>query len=247
MPYTPQAWANGNAGGTPISAARLAYMEAGIAAAYDPPASTTEPGLVQLAKDFGGTSTEPTVPPLGEMVGGTKAAQGMWVAPGRIMAPTILVEGVTSGLVFRVGRACTIDRVAVQVTTAGSSGSVVRIGIYKLAYSATGALVATLLYDAGTVSGTTVAVVEANLTTPLPVPESTGLWVTATGQGTPTTQPVLASGDLNGLSLPFSTSTAALGNLGGLQASGNPSALPTSPTVSATNVPAPRVALRTSV
>lgn len=33
MTYTPQTWNNGAAGGTPISAARLGVMEAGIAAA----------------------------------------------------------------------------------------------------------------------------------------------------------------------------------------------------------------------
>lgn len=33
MPYSPQTWANGQIGGTPISAARLSHIEAGIAAA----------------------------------------------------------------------------------------------------------------------------------------------------------------------------------------------------------------------
>ena len=33
MAYSPQTWADGPSGGTPLSAARLNYMEAGIAAA----------------------------------------------------------------------------------------------------------------------------------------------------------------------------------------------------------------------
>ena len=33
MPYTPQTWADGAAGGTPLSAARLGYIESGIEAA----------------------------------------------------------------------------------------------------------------------------------------------------------------------------------------------------------------------
>lgn len=246
MPYTPQTWTNGVGGDTPISAARLNHMEEGIEGAYDPLATDTEAGLTKLTHGFGGTWDRPTTPMVGHVAGGTMAAQGKWVAPGHSPSATLLVDGVTGGQVIHVGRSCTIDRLAVNITVAGTSGSVIRLGIYEITYNTIGSLVPTLLYDAGTVSGLAIATVELALAVPLEVLAGVNLWLTATGQGTPGTQPTITTAKQGSVGLPAATAAAALGNLGGLQATGNPTALPTSPTIAAVVADAPRVAFRTS-
>lgn len=60
MGYTPQTWTDGSAGGTPVNAARLAYMEAGIAAAAsaaDRAVGSGVPGVVQV-ESFTGTDAQ---------------------------------------------------------------------------------------------------------------------------------------------------------------------------------------------
>lgn len=246
MAYVKQSWVNGVIGNTPLSAARMAHIEDGIFDAYAPNATDSLPGLSKLTHGFGGTWDRPTTPMVGQVAGGTMAAQGKWVAPGHTPSATQLVDGVTGGQVTHVGRGCTIDRLAVNITVAGSSGSVIRLGVYEITYNTVGAPVAALLYDAGTVSGLAIATVELTLAVPLVVLAGTNLWLTATGQGTPSTQPTITTGKQGGIGLPAATAAAALGNLGGIQATGNPTALPTSPTIATVVADAPRIAFRTS-
>lgn len=246
MPYTKQNWIDGAAGATPVSAARLNYMEQGIFDAYDPPATDTVAGLVKLTYGLGGTSDKPTTPMVGHVAGGSMAAQGQWIAPGFAGSTALLVDGITGGMVVHIGRDCTVDKLAVNITSAGTSGSVIRLGIYRITYNTVGVPVATLLYDAGTVAGTAITVAERTLAAPLAVEAGSTLWLTATGQGTPGTQPIIATGSQGAVGLPWATATAALGTLGGLQATGNPGALPTTPTIAAVAANTPRIALHTS-
>lgn len=55
MAYTPQNWADGVSGQTPISAARLNYMEQGIAGSY---ATGNEPGIVEVDSYSGSDDTK---------------------------------------------------------------------------------------------------------------------------------------------------------------------------------------------
>lgn len=68
MAYTPQTWVDGEAGGTPLSADRLNYMEAGIQAVSEAAtvgdATDTTKGILRLAGDLDGTADAPTVPGL---------------------------------------------------------------------------------------------------------------------------------------------------------------------------------------
>jgi hypothetical protein len=78
-----------------------------------------------------------------------------------------------------------IDRLGVQVATAGGSGSVIRLGIYA---STDTLLPGSLILDAGTVDGTTTGSKEITVAESL----AAGMyWVGAVGQGTPSPEPVL--------------------------------------------------------
>jgi hypothetical protein len=84
-----------------------------------------------------------------------------------------------------VGQTVTLDRLSIQVTSAGSTGSVIRLGIRSdSGHGFPGAV----LLDSGTVSSTSTGVKEQTISQQL----TPGLWwVTATGQGLPSTLPNL--------------------------------------------------------
>jgi hypothetical protein len=80
----------------------------------------------------------------------------------------------------------TLTKIGLEVTLAGSTGAVMRLGIYN--DDGTG-YPGTLLLDAGTIDGTVVAVSE--LTISQAVTAGTLYWVGAAVQGAPTTQPTI--------------------------------------------------------
>jgi hypothetical protein len=84
-------------------------------------------------------------------------------------------------------RPVTLDRIAVRVTTAGSAGSVIRLGIY----SADAAMFpSTLVLDAGTVDSSSTGTKEITISQALPF----GVyWLGAVGQATPASNPVVAA------------------------------------------------------
>lgn len=66
-----------------------------------------------------------------------------------------LAEGSLRGSRLLVGRTCTLDTIAVEVTTAGSAGALVRVGLYLYDPASNSG---TLLVDGGTVDATTTGV-----------------------------------------------------------------------------------------
>ena len=80
---------------------------------------------------------------------------------------------------FFVARAMTIDRLAIQVTTAGAAGKIARLGIYK---NSTNIYPGDLVIDAGTVAVDAIAVVAATINQVL----TKGLYfMAAVSDGTP--------------------------------------------------------------
>lgn len=117
----------------------------------------------------------------------------------------------------------TATRIFAEVTTAGTSGAVLRLGIY----SRTGELTGSLVVDAGTIDGTVAAVQELTINTPL-----TRGWYYfgAALEGAPATQPtvrVLTPGGSPTGPIPAGTSLPSAGAVGlGYGATGVTGALP---------------------
>jgi hypothetical protein len=79
----------------------------------------------------------------------------------------------------------TVDRIGVRVLTAGAAGSVIRLGIYN---ADDNMFPSTLLLDAGTLVGTSAAIVDITISQAL----NAGVyWFGAAAQGSPATEPTI--------------------------------------------------------
>ncbi|ATS93105.1 hypothetical protein SEA_PATIO_23 [Gordonia phage Patio] len=87
------------------------------------------------------------------------------------------------------GRDCVLDAMALEVTTAGTAGSLLRFGIYD--YDPLTNVIGPLLVDAGTVEAETVGVKTISIPGGLSVDAGDHLLVGAAVQGNPATRPVL--------------------------------------------------------
>lgn len=97
------------------------------------------------------------------------------------------VNGFAYAMVFVAGRTTNINRLAVNVATAGSTGAVIRLALVEVTNPDTRAW--TLISDLGTVAATTTGAKE--LTGTIPVTQGKVYAVLAISQGAATTQPVL--------------------------------------------------------
>ena len=134
-----------------------------------------------------------------------------------------------------VGRSCTLTSIAVEVGTAGSAGSVLRLGIYLLNPDT---LATTLLVDAGTVDATTTGVKTLAISQWV----EAGMMISpgAASQGAPSTQPIIRLN--NGNDPFFGDSTAATvsgNNIAGVQLAAS-GALPATPSLGVSST-VPRV------
>jgi len=130
-------------------------------------------GLTQLGGAAVGTSG-------GALGAGYRA--GAWASAyaGSITA-AIPTQAIATASPLHIPIACTIDRIACEVTGVGSVNSVVRLGIYAdNGFGYPGALV----LDAGTVSGTTTGIKEVTISKALAAGR---YWLVGCNQGAPTT------------------------------------------------------------
>ncbi len=123
MVYTPQTWTNGAGGGTPLSAARLGVIEAGIAAAGTPP--------VVNVKDHGVTgdgSTDDTVA-LQACVDAADAGSTIFFPPGTylISAPITMKDSCSY---LGAGRSTASASVIKQKNSANITGPHGRTGLF---------------------------------------------------------------------------------------------------------------------
>lgn len=133
---------------------------------------------------------------------------GVWTTGdhGNTTTAALPADGQLLGMAYPVTQAHTLDRIGIEITGSGSSGALVRLGIYKAA--ANGADY-TLVLDAGTVDGTQTAGFYA-LTISQALTPGFHL-LCAASQGAPVTRATLrASGSAGGATHMLSSSTQAL-------------------------------------
>jgi hypothetical protein len=159
---------------------------------------------------------------------------GTYYAPTSSSLTTLLLpQGSLRGAYFVPARDCTLTEIGIEVTTAGSAGALLRLGIYAFA-SATDTAPA-LLVDAGTVDATATGYLP--LTISQAVTAGTRLLLTVTTQGAPSTAPTIRAQNASPIaSLGATTALTLSQNLpGGSQvASGVTGALPGTHTPSIT-------------
>lgn len=145
-----------------------------------------------------------------------------YTAPGGTNTNQFSANGVADYVPFIVTKTQAFNGIAVLVTTAGSAGSVVRLGVYNDDGKANPG---TLAFDAGTVATTATGLAEIAITQTLAV----GLyWLTAASQGAAATQPIIeaAQTGASGLVGYIGTPTAGV-SLSGYTITGITGALPT--------------------
>ncbi len=103
-------------------------------------------------------------------------ASGEYIVFGGQTATTAQAEGRLIFTPYWAPKAFSISRIAINVTTAGSAGSVIRIG----AYNDDNGIPGTLIFDAGTVDSTTTGIKEITTTQTLPAGR---FWLAAVVQG----------------------------------------------------------------
>jgi len=101
-----------------------------------------------------------------------------YAAPTANTQTAINAEGSMRGGLLTVGVAGTLNQIAIEIVTGGTSGALVRLGIYDFNPS-TG--VATLLVDAGTVDGVATGIKTASISQAVTAGQT--LLLTATPQG----------------------------------------------------------------
>lgn len=123
-------------------------------------------------------------------------------APGRWYAAPELVrgttgqpqsDGVASAAAFHAQGSLTLDRLAIEVMSAGSTGAVVRLGIY----ADDAGLPGDLVLDGGTVDATTTGLKELTISQALT--SRRRYWFVTAPQGNPATQPHLRASTSQGV------------------------------------------------
>lgn len=181
---------------------------------------------------------------LGETPGSTVAladsvapyAPGYWFSPCNGATTTSVLSSNNMTMIpWIVSKtSVSIDRVAIYITSVGSSGSVVRLGLYG---SSNGIPSGDPIADWGTVDGTVLN--ERELTISQTV--SRGLyWLAAVSQGAPSTHPTCRIPTAVHLGGSFGDSAASVLNTGlrGVRMGSVSGALPTIGTLANTNAPA---------
>lgn len=180
-----------------------------------------------------------TANPLPNALRGTLTGNYLHINPGA-STTTTYGNGVANMQCLDVDAAISITNMVCEVTTLGSAGAVVRLGLY--ADDGTGTRPGTLLVDAGTIDATTTGVKTSGAITVTLTPGR--YWAAAVIQGAPTTTPTLRvnNGTSGAIPLPSLPNLAAMFPA----ASGVTGALPaTCPALSATpSGTAPRIALK---
>lgn len=157
-----------------------------------------------------------------------RAGGGEWYMPTgsyRDIGTYVPADGELHATPFYVGQAVTVNALGTNFNPGGSTGSVIRQGIYR---AGTDGMPATLVVDAGTADGTNIGNKVLSFTaTPLPA----GLyWLVVVAQGGATTKPTLRT--IGGINMGINL----LGNNGsdpnapdalGFSVTGYPGALPT--------------------
>lgn len=150
--------------------------------------------------------------PLEAELGWTSGDQ--WILAGQATGSTgLLVQGRENAVPFYLPVSTSISKLALDVSTVGSAGALVRLGIRS--HNPKTGWPGGVLLDAGTIDGTVSGVSSITLGSAL-VLAAGWYWCTATGQGAPTTQATIRTAGASSvlfpcpLKLPSSGGFAAL-------------------------------------
>ena len=130
-----------------------------------------------------------------------------WYAPQTAVTTAIMIQGDANYVPVYFDGETTLSAIGLEVTTVGTAGSVVRLGVYQ---DDGKGVPGSLLLDAGTIDGTTTNTgAPQTISTPGLVVGPGVVWFAAAGQGSPATQPVVRM--TTGVStIPISATTASL-------------------------------------
>jgi hypothetical protein len=162
-----------------------------------------------------------------------------------VMGPNLstftFADGTCRGGLVVVGHDSTLTAVGLEVTTAGSAGSVLRLGLYRITPGASGTTA--LLVDAGTIDATSTGWKE--LAVSVKVNAGDKILAVAASQGGATTQPIVRG--VTGYVPYFAATipTTASGNLlVGISNTGVTGALPPSQSLGSTTTTIPRLLVK---
>lgn len=168
-----------------------------------------------------------------------QGASAAWYAPPCPVTTAALSNGVVNYIPVYFDRATTLATIGLEVTGAGTVGALVRLGIY--ADSGSG-LPVRLLYDAGTIDGTSATV--QTLTAGSTVVGPGVVWFAAVSQGTPATPATVRSANgPTGVPIGTTSTLASQNALAGFKwaiglNSGGLEAIVTTSSLTAANTPA---------
>ncbi len=140
---------------------------------------------------------------------------GYWYhAQGAAGATQLLVQANVSYSPIIVQQPTVFDQIGLEITTAGTTNSVTRLGIYGDVGGAPGPLI----LDAGTIPTSCVAQTQT-----IPISQALGpgvVWVASVGQGTPGTQPTVRRLGTDNSVVGMSSPATGTGFVGGWNQSG---------------------------
>jgi hypothetical protein len=177
-----------------------------------------------------------------QTVAGHLMPPGYYVMPEGSRTTAAMVSGVEWAVPIRIARDCTIDRIACEVTTPGTAGTVIRLGIRdSTAYGLPGALIS----DAGTVAGSANGNFEITVSVRLRKPGK--YWLTAVAQSTGVTLPTIrvVSNNIEAASPSLAGAMSATACTGYSSNTGITGALPNTYTVTTRLGLGPLIAIRT--
>lgn len=140
-------------------------------------------------------------------VGSSPMVSGHYIGPTGIRGTAAMAASTEYAIPIWIGEPGTLDRIGCEVITAGTAGTVIRLGIRS---STTADRPGTLLLDAGTVAGDAVATAE--LTISLAIATPAVYWLTATAQSTGGTLPAVRVTQADRTQVYMNTLAQALGS-----------------------------------
>lgn len=155
--------------------------------------------------------------------GGVYRGKGLFYGPEGVPTTGTPSAGQLTLAPMNIDRVCLLQALVAEVTTVGSAGAVVRLGVYK--DDGSGLFPGALVVDAGTIDATVLGNSTITLGTAIPLPPGR-YWVGGASQGAPSTAPIMRTVGTSGAVLMPSTTASASNIPTGAAQNGVTGALP---------------------
>lgn len=138
---------------------------------------------------------------------GVYRAKGLYYGPEGVPTTNTPSANQLTLAPMNIDRVCLLQALVAEVTTVGSAGAVVRLGVYK--DDGSGMYPGALVLDAGTIDATILGNATITLSTALALAPGR-YWVGGASQGAPSTAPVMRTvGTSGGVLMPSNTASAS--------------------------------------